>query len=157
MLFVSTLLLLIGLISCKKKQIPEPKPVEVISVPKFKTIEMGEGSGNLVIDGSVLALDCNDTIRINPGSYNSIAIRNIESENGCNIVITNKGLVKLDGDFKQMNLRNLNGVKISGDGDPNIKYGFQFMNNVYRAVTITQPYNTVTLKNMYFINIKMLL
>ncbi|RZK20818.1 MAG: hypothetical protein EOO43_10945, partial [Flavobacterium sp.] len=123
-------------------------------VTKFKSVEIGEGTGNLVIDGATMILNCNDTVKINPGSYNSIAIRNITCKDGCSIIITNKGLVKLDGDFKSMGLKNLNGVKITGDGDPNIKYGFQFINNIYRAVTITQPYNNVTLQHMSFTNIK---
>ncbi len=155
------------LISCKKDsmadlQTPEEtvipgKDSTTVSTPiigNYRTIDVGTGSGNLIIDGSKLTLKCNDHIRITKGSYKSISIKNIQSADGCTIVVTNSGLVQIDGDFNQMTLSNLKGVTISGDGDASIKYGFQFHDNIYRAVTISDSYNRCTMQYLSFKNIK---
>ncbi|WP_219224829.1 hypothetical protein [Pedobacter antarcticus] len=158
-------LLNITLYSCKKDTVAqENKPVEV-SPPadttqnpakpgKFKIIDVGTGSGNLIIDGSKLPLQCNDHIRIATGSYENITIKNIESATGCAIVVTNSGLVQLNGNFKMMTLTNLKGVNISGDGDPKLKYGFQFKNNSFRSIYLNRPYNRTTIQHVSFENIK---
>ena len=141
--------------SCDKK-IPRPIIIKVSKLPKkseYNNIIVGSGTGDLVIDGSLLSLGCNDTISIAAGSYNSISIKNIRSAEGCNVSIRNNGLVELDGDFKQMNLSNLKGVVITGNGDPAIKYGFKFHNNRYRAVVINKPYDNATLQFVELKNI----
>ena len=141
--------------SCDKKVV---SPISIAVVNKkppvktqFNNIVVGTGTGDLEIDGSLLSLGCSDTISITAGSYSSISIKNIISDNGCNITIRNKGLVELNGDFKQMNLSNLKGVVITGNGDPAIKYGFKFHNNKYRAIVINKPYDNATLQ---FIELK---
>ena len=144
-------LVLINLSSCKETDpSPAPEVIETPPVPKFKNIEVGNGSGNLVIDGTLLTLDCNDTIRINAGSYNSITIKNINSTDSCNIVVTNKGLVELNGDQRQLHLRNLEGVIITGNGDPALPFGFVIQKSKFRASIITQPFNRITLQHFKF-------
>lgn len=147
------MIILFSLCSCKKHNFTELLSVSrsVPSIQKFKSIEVGNGSGDLVIDGTLLSLGCSDTIRITAGSYNSISIKNIRSADGCNIIIKNKGLVELAGNFRQMNLSNLKGVVITGNGDPSIKYGFKFHDNSYRAIVIKKPYDNTTLQ---FIELK---
>jgi hypothetical protein len=161
------IILSFSLVACKKNSLPEiidtPKPDVTIpnkdttQVPKppitGRVIEVGLGSGNLVVDGATLGIQCNDRIVIAKGSYTSISIKNIQSPEGCTTLITNGGLVEIKGDFSQMNLSNLKGVNISGDGDPKIAYGFQFSDNVYRSILISKPYNRATIQHMSFKNI----
>ncbi|TCD01706.1 hypothetical protein [Pedobacter psychroterrae] len=143
--------------TCKKKPLKAEYVTDKDTVEEIqkthKIIEVGTGDGNLVIDGSGMSLNCNDTIRIAKGSYNSINIKNIKSRNGCTVTIINTGLVEINGNFKQMNLQNLRGVNITGNGDPNIKYGFQFHDNIYRSVVISKPYSRATLQYASFKNI----
>lgn len=152
--------LLLGLSSCEKIStlpiisILVPKPPTKPPIGDYRTIDVGIGQGDLVVDGSTMTLQCNDHIRIAKGSYNSITIKNFDMGDNCGVVITNGGLVELNGDFKSMNLSNLDGVTISGDGDPSITYGFQFHDNVYRSVEITRPFNRATLQFVSFKNIK---
>lgn len=152
--------------SCTKDSLADsPNPTEVIPgvdttkkveavVGSYRTIYVGTGSGDLVINGSTLALQCNDHIRITKGSYKSITIKNIAAADGCSIVITNDGLVDISGDFSQMNLSNLKGVTISGDGDKNIEYGFQFHDNIYKSIVISGSYNRSIIQHISFKNIK---
>ena len=152
--------------SCKKDILIDPTSTEQVIpgvdtaktvdpiVGNYRTINVGTGSGDLVIDGSTLALQCNDHIKITRGSYKSITIKDISAADGCSIVITNDGLVDIAGDFSQMNLSNLKGVTLSGDGDPNIEYGFQFHDNVYKAIMISKSYNRCTIQYVSFKNIR---
>ncbi|PTS94520.1 hypothetical protein DBR11_23150 [Pedobacter sp. HMWF019] len=127
-----------------------PPPVVVIG----KIVDVGTGSGDLSIDGKSLPLKCNDKIRIAKGSYKSITIKNIQAEDGCAITVTNNGLVDINGNFSQMNLSNLKGVIISGNGDPGIQYGFQFHDNSYRSIIISKPYTSSTIQYVSFKNIQ---
>jgi hypothetical protein len=137
------------------KNIPVKDTVPTTPPPLTgRTIDMGTGSGELVIDGSTLSLQCNDRIRIAKGSYKKITIKNIQASTGCSIQIVNNGLVEIAGDYNQMNLSNLKGVIISGNGDPSIPYGFQFHDNASRSIDITKPFNDCTIQNVSFKNIK---
>lgn len=160
------------MIACKKSSVLETNlpPVapeitvpskDTTSVPNVpttpvvgRTLNIGTGSGDLIIDGTTLSLQCNDIIRITQGSYKKIVIKNIQIAEGCNVYITNNGLVEINGDYNQMSLSNLKGVVISGDGDKNIEYGFQFHDNVYRAITISGTYTRSTIQHASFKNIK---
>ncbi|WP_214226802.1 hypothetical protein [Pedobacter sp. B4-66] len=155
------------LLACKKNtvsesiQTPEAPPTSIPNedtslVPPItgKTIIVGTGSGNLVINGATLKLGCGDRIKITKGAYKSINIQNIQSTDGCPIMIINGGLVELKGNNAIMNLTNLKNVIISGTGDPTIKYGFQFHDNAYRSILISRPYNNATIQNASFKNIK---
>lgn len=166
-LLFSTLSLLL-FSACKKNDItnPEtgietpvpPKPGKDTSTnvppPVFnRTIEVGTGSGNLLIDGNKLSLKCKDLIKIKGGTYKGIIIQNIVSDDGCPITIKNNGLVQISGDFNQMDLINLKNVTISGDGTDKLDKGFLFTDNSYRAVTMNGNINSFTLQNVAFKNI----
>jgi len=156
-----------SILACKKndatKLVPIPNPTTPVIpkdttatnpvVAKGKTVVVGTGSGNLVVNGATLTLNCNDRIKITKGNYKSISIQNIQAADGCPITITNDGLVELSGNGSQMSLTNLNNVIISGNGDASIKYGFQFHDNNTRSILITKPYNNVTFQNASFKNI----
>lgn len=133
------------------KPVAEPLPPPV---PKYRSLDIGEGKGDLVIDGIEMDLQCNDTLRIMGGAYNSITIKNVLSPPGCNITIKNNGIVELKGDFKEMKLENLRGVNISGDGTSAVKYGFQFIDNVYRSILISGLFTKSTIQHMSFKNIR---
>lgn len=155
--------------SCKKspiKDINESRqaPDIIPSVPKDtiasekpteynRIIEVGTGSGNLVIDGSQLDLKCNDLILITGGKYKSIDIKNILSADGCPITIKNDGLVELVGNFAQMSIKDLKNVTISGDGTADIEKGFLFRDNSFRGVQIEGSLNQFTFQYAAFKNI----
>lgn len=152
--------------SCKKVQ-PLEIPVEEVNittppttttpseVPKVynRIIEIGTGSGSLVLDGKKFILQCNDLIKIKGGKYKSIDIKNIISDDGCPITIKNEGQVELSGDFNQLTLENLKNVIISGDGSPSITKGFLFKDNKFRAVQAFGTLDKFTLQHIQFENI----
>lgn len=118
-----------------------------------RTLNLGTGSGNLTIDGTTLALQCNDLIKIKGGSYTNIDIKNILSADGCPITIKNDGLVEVAGDFNQMSLTNIKNVTISGDGTTGIAKGFVFRDNKYRAIQAYGSLDKFTLQFTAFRNI----
>lgn len=162
-------LLALSLLACKKNDVTKLVPIPevptvpkdtavankppVVVVPSGKTVVVGTGSGNLVINGATFTLNCNDRIKITKGSYKSITIQNIQSSDGCPITVVNDGVVELGGSGAIMNLSNLKNVIISGNGDPSIKYGFQFHDNNTRSIMIAKPFNNVTFQNASFKNI----
>ncbi|ACU04178.1 hypothetical protein [Pedobacter heparinus] len=137
----------------KETPVPENKP-ETSKPPVFERIlDVGTGSGNLIIDGLTTPFKCKDLIRIKGGTYKGIVIRNIISDNGCPITIQNDGLVEITGNFNKMDLSNLKNVVISGDGTPGIAKGFSFSDNTYRAIEMSGSVDNFTLQNISFKNI----
>lgn len=133
--------------------VTEVDTVVVTPILYNRTINVGTGSGDLVIDGSTMGLQCKDLIKIKGGKYGGIAIKNIISADGCPITIKNDGLVELAGDFVQMSLYNLRNVTISGDGTKGIDKGFVFRDNKYRGVQIEGTLNQFTFQYASFKNI----
>lgn len=117
-----------------------------------RIIDIGPGSGNLVIDGVSLSLKCKDLIRIKGGTYNGITIKNIISSDGCPITIKNDGLVQIVGN-NSMVFYNLKNVIVSGNGTPGISKGFLLRDNPYRAVAIDGAVNNFTFQHVEFKNI----
>lgn len=167
-LLISSTCLLFIFSSCKKGELVEVTEKPTVTVPVTdttavvvvvppvgykRTVNVGTGSGNLVIDGTTLITQCNDLIKIKGGSYSSITIKDIISADGCPITIKNDGLVEVKGNFNSMGLTNLKNVTISGDGTSGITNGFAFSDNSYRAVQITGTLDKFTMQNMSFKNI----
>lgn len=119
--------------------------------PTAKIQEVGNGSGDLVIDGKLLNTHGNTLIKIKGGVYSNIEISNITGDHGV-VTITNSGLVKMTGDG-QMRLKNLSNVVITGNGTNGISRGFLFENMKYRSIEVDGVLNNFTLQYMSFKNI----
>jgi hypothetical protein len=166
-LFSITACTLLFFTACKKDLVEElaskpSVPVEAADTAKavvptptlFKrTVDVGTGSGNLVIDGSTFGFQCNDLVKIKAGSYKGIDIKNIISADGCPITIKNDGLVEIVGNGSQLNLSNLKNVTISGDGTTGLDKGFSLRDNSYRSVEMTGTINQFTMQYFSFKNI----
>jgi len=159
------LLLPVLLVSCGKRQviaeiptIPPPDSIggkqddedPDITPPQGDFVIVGNGSGSLVIDGKDGRYSCSTTIKIKSGNYASIAIRNLSGEQGCPFVIVNEGSVELSGSGRTMSLENLSYVKVLGNADPSVTYGFLFQNMNNEAIKISGKINHFTLSNARF-------
>lgn len=133
---------------------PAPDTATVITPITYnRTIDVGTGSGILIIDGQKMSLQCNDLIKITAGNYSGMEIKNILSADGCPITIKNEGLVEITGDFNQMTIENIKNLTISGDGTPGLAKGFVFRDNKYRAIQIFGTLDKFTLQHIEFKNI----
>ncbi len=113
--------------------------------------EVGNGSGNVVIDGNEQSFKGKSFILIKAGTYGTITIKNLKGNINSPIVIKNSGEVFVNG---SMNTDNLNNVTIAGDNVPSIKFGFNFHNIYGRAINMENQMNGVTLSHMSFKNIE---
>lgn len=167
------LTLLVCLVSlfpyCSKKAIPtpiadeEPAPVpeqgedqsdtEEPSASLEKLILTADAKGRLVIDGETQQYDCNVTIAIKEGQYNSIVVRNLTGRSGCPIRIENDGLVEFVGYRKTMSISDVSHVIITGDGTKGLDKGFLFRDNEYRSVSLNGAINHFTFQHIEFSNI----
>lgn len=129
-----------------QKAIDQPPPPSAAKIQ-----EVGEGFGDLVIDGNLLTTPGNSLIKIKGGVYNNINISNITGEHGV-VTITNNGLVRMTGDG-QMRLKNLSNVVITGNGTDGISKGFLFEDMKYRSIEVDGVLNNFTLQYMSFKNI----
>lgn len=122
-------------------------------VPADATIiELGRGEGEeLTIDGATLKVSSNAFIKIKGGRYSSIMIKNISAPADKPFFIKNDGVVKI---INVLHTSNVNNVIISGDNLSTEKYGFQFDNISFRAISMDGRMNGVTIKNMSFKNVK---
>lgn len=162
------------LISCSKKAIvPEEAvvPEEIITeTPEeeepaeneqpteepeqtSKIVLSGDSNGKLVIDGSTAQYDCQTLIAIKGGTYTSIQIKNLTGKEGCPIQITNDGLVEVVGFRNQMSVSNVSHIAIRGNGNSELKRGFLFRDNEYRAITLDGKINHIELTHIEFKNI----
>lgn len=157
------------LMACKKGENTPAPDIEVLpptnvptpptptapptDVPADATvIELGRGEGEeLTIDGATLKVSSNAFIKIKGGRYSSIMIKNISAPADRPFFIKNDGLVKITS---VMHTSNINNVVISGDNLATEKYGFQFENISFRAISMDGRMNGVTIKNMSFKNVK---
>lgn len=167
---LSTLIILLCaflFISCKKGSIipeiptsttPTPTPTKdtVVTAPTpvyyGRTVAVGTGSGNLVIDGSVLKVKCNDLIKVKGGTYKSISIKNINA--GCEVTIQNDGLVEIVGNGDHVLMTNVSDLIISGNGTQGIAKGFVSRDDPnHRAMIITGAARNLTIQHFSFKNI----
>ncbi|OKS86858.1 hypothetical protein [Mucilaginibacter polytrichastri] len=117
-----------------------------------RTIAIGTGTGNLIIDGTTLGLKCNDTIKVKGGTYNGIDVQNINA--GCPIYINNDGLVQMAGNSDHMHITNVSNLTISGDGTTGIAQGFISRDNAYyHSIILNGASHNLTIQNFSFSNI----
>jgi len=126
-------------------------PASSYAVPSDATVvDLGTGSGYLVIDGSTLNIANNTFIRIKAGSYKGITIKNILATAAKPVYIKNVGQVNIS---ENMSTENITNVIIDGDYTAGLTYGFQFNNISYRAITMSGKMTGVVLKSMSFTNV----
>jgi len=130
---------------------PTPAPASSYAVPSDATVlDLGTGSGYLVIDGNTLNIASNTFIRIKAGSYKGITIKNILATTAKPVYIKNVGQVNIS---EYMSTENITNVIIDGDYTAGLTYGFQFANISYRAITMSGKMSGVVLKSMSFTNV----
>ena len=112
--------------------------------------ELGNGSGNLVIDGTNAAVLGRKFIVIKGGTYGSITIKNLSAKEGDPIVIKNLGKVIIKGGMFTENITN---VTISGDNTSGLEYGFNLHDISYRGLSMSGKMSGVILKSLSFKNI----
>ncbi len=122
------------------------------SLAKASTIvlNVGSGTGNLVIDGSSYTKNNHYIIKVKAGIYTGITIQNINLNEQA--IIQNKGLVQLAGNSASMNLSNVSNLTVTGTGAPGITQGFYFHDNNYRPVSVNGLTHNLTLQNFKFSN-----
>ena len=114
-----------------------------------RSISVGTGTGNLVINGTTIGVKCNDVIKVKGGTYTTIAISNINS--GCPITIQNDGQVIISGSNDQMSLTNVGNLTLSGAGTTGITRGFESVYNTqHRSLIIHGVVHDVTIQNFAF-------
>jgi len=124
----------------------------VTTPPPTSALNVGTGTGNLLIDGATMGLKCNDVIKVKGGTYSSINIQNINA--GCPITIQNDGLVTLQGSQDHMQIKNVSNLTITGTGTASIAKGFVSTNNAqHRSITINGSVHSLTIQNFSFSNI----
>jgi len=121
------------------------------TLQKVESIHLGNGSGDLTIDGRDERLTDKSLILIKGGTYNHVFIRNLEGNLDKPIVIKNVGQVSIRD---EMNIENVSEVIIAGNHDDNLEYGFTFQNIPFRAMILSGDLNGLTLSNMSFKNVK---
>lgn len=150
--------------SCKKRSFAEeqisitaPDTTKTVLPPMIpistvKTYLVGTGSGNLIVDGTTMDLKCNEIIKIQPGTYNTITIKNINL--GCPINVQNNGLVETVGNGDHWMLTNVSNLKLSGSGTSSISKGFVSRDNPqHRSIIITGKTHDLTIENFAFKNV----
>ncbi|MDB5157949.1 MAG: hypothetical protein JWR50_2656 [Mucilaginibacter sp.] len=152
LLYIVVIVCIVGCGVKTLKHVDDQKNVNQLPTQAAATIyEVGEGFGDLVIDGNLLTTTGNSLIKIKGGVYNNINISNITGEHGV-VTITNNGLVRMTGDG-QMRLKNLSNVVITGNGTNGISKGFLFEDMKYRSIEVDGVLNNFTLQYMSFKNI----
>jgi hypothetical protein len=133
---------------------PTATPSQSINagVPADATvIELGTGSGDLVIDGKTLKITSNAFIKIHDGTYSSITIQNVLATTAKPTYIkNNNGQVRVTGGMQTDNVSN---IIIAGDNVNGLTYGFSFENIPFRAIKLNGLMTGVTIKSMSFKNV----
>lgn len=119
--------------------------------PNNTTIEIGNGSGDLTIDGRQSTYNGIRLIFIKAGSYNTITVRNLEGQVNSPIEIKNSGEVTIRA---SLDISNISNVTFSGGHNSEISYGFIFKDISYRAIILNGKVNGLTLQNLSFQNVK---
>lgn len=132
---------------------PEEKPSQPEEKPSQPTnsVEVGNGSGDLTIDGNDAKVKGKSLIIIKSGTYGYIKIQNIDGNINAPVFIKNAGQVTIKGAMETNNITN---VTIAGDHVPGIQYGFNFHDVSYRAFILSGRMSGVTLKNLSFKNVR---
>ncbi len=118
------------------------------------TINVGTGSGTIIIDGKVNPYKAGDIINIKAGIYSGITIQNIIIADGSYVTIQNDGgQVEVIGDTIQawnvINMSNVKGVVLAGTSPGS----FYFHNNRYRFIALDGFVSDLTFQNIKFDNI----
>lgn len=152
--------------SCKKSQVTtktislpsnlqseslESSTLAPDSIPPDAIIyNVGTGSGDLVIDGSKIDCDKNALIKIKGGNYTTVSLKNLISGQDTRIFVKNDGQVSISKGMYTENLRN---VTISGANANGLETGIKFENIPYRAITLKNRIQGITLRNLSFKNV----
>eukprot|EP01118_Nematostelium_gracile_P009918 TRINITY_DN3368_c0_g2_i1.p1 TRINITY_DN3368_c0_g2~~TRINITY_DN3368_c0_g2_i1.p1 ORF type:complete len:368 (+),score=-1.43 TRINITY_DN3368_c0_g2_i1:170-1273(+) len=159
------IVLILPVTSCKKNiPITHPNPIALddtddkersvlpkeVFPPDAKIYNVGNGAGELMIDGANYICDQNIVIIIKAGTYKKITLSNLIGSKEKRIYITNGGEVKISEVMRTSNLKN---VTLTGDNLNGSEYGFKFQNIPYRAIIMEGKIDGVTLKNLSFRNV----
>ncbi|QNK63157.1 hypothetical protein H7F33_01120 [Pedobacter sp. PAMC26386] len=161
-ILVLSIVLFITFTACKKGDGTDPltslpvitKPVDTVVVPPIvgHVLVLGNGSGDLTIDGNTINPKANDLIKIRGGVYTSINIKNINASG--TVTIQNDGLVEIAGSNDHILLNNVSNLTISGTGTPGISRGFVSRDNAqHRSIIINGTAQNLTIQNVAFKNI----
>lgn len=131
----------------------EEKPSPPTGKPSQPTnsVEVGNGSGDLTIDGNDAKVKGKSLIVIKSGTYGYIKIQNIDGNLNAPVLIKNAGQVTIKGAMETNNITN---VTIAGDHVPGVPYGFNFHDVSYRAFILSGRMSGVTLKSLSFKNVR---
>ncbi len=158
--FAVLLVAIFIIVACKKGNGDDPTPVPPVTPPPptthsySKTYNVGTGSGDLTIDGSVTKFLANSLIVINPGTYQTINIIHLDSvtiQNGTAAVI-------MDGTsnmYAGINFSNCSNDTITRNPDiaATVPFGFICQNNIYRPTTITGVNKNMLFEYLSYSNI----
>lgn len=137
--------------SASKPVIADTVVKTIAATAAGRSIAIGTGTGDLIINGSVIGVKCNDVIKVKAGTYTSINISNINS--GCPITVQNNGLVQIAGSNDQMTLTNVGNLTLSGAGTAGISRGFLLRDNTqHRSIIISGVVHDLTVQNFSFKN-----
>lgn len=139
------------LFSCAKDKsapiLPSDNPLEGRGSQTEKSIELGTGSGDLIIDGNDERLKDKSLILIKSGIYNAISIKNLNGNLDAPIFIKNSGQVTIRG---IMYIDNVINVSIAGDHVDGMTYGINLHNISYKAIILKGELIGLTLSNLSF-------
>ena len=130
--------------ACKRDTVPSipipvpPPPVTTTTHSYSKTYNVGNGSGDLTIDGSTTNYLANSLIVVTAGTYLTINVKNL---NGVTIQNGN-GAVIMDGSsniYAGINFSNCSNDTITRNPAvaDTVPFGFICQNNTYRPTSIT--------------------
>jgi len=111
-------------------------------------VNVGIGSGNLVIDGNVNSSLNSATINILGGTYTTITIQNIS-----NSLIQNNGTVNITASAPGIyawSISNLTNTTIQGNGTNGVRFGFVTHDIPFRAMQFTGTINGFLMKYCKF-------
>lgn len=130
-----------------------PDPDEPLTFGR--TIELTPVSGQLIFDGSSAGLQDKDLYLIPAGTYNYVDIKNIIMPSGQRVYFKNNGgVVNITGNGNNLNLTDVNGLTLIGNGQEGVEYGFTFTDNNGRAIFFRPGIaKNITLKYTSFANI----
>ncbi|MGC4233799.1 MAG: hypothetical protein QM594_12550 [Niabella sp.] len=133
----------------------EDEPLEPASYGRTFTLPVESGQiffdgENFSDSGNPVTLQDKDLFIIPPGNYSYIEIKNINMPAGQRVYFKNgNGLVNFDGSFKSIEVRDVDGCTILGNGSGSHPKGFLFQNTVTRSIKV-ENINNFTFAYMEF-------